>query len=133
MRKETKNMKRSTLALCLILVTSLATPGVLGAASGSRIPNDVVILDYNGISPAAFTHAQGEFVLLIVNRLPNKSETFTLVSPSPSTGAPAPGVQPASTDSYHDCASLDLTLPPGTYHLQLKNHPNLSVIITITP
>lgn len=127
-------MKRSTIALWLTIAFALtAVPEALGAPGQDRVPNEVVILDPHGINPAAITRAQGEFVLFILNRLPDKDETFTLAPLNPSPGASIPAVQPASTDSLHDHTGRDLTLPPGTYHLQLKNHPKMSVLITITP
>jgi hypothetical protein len=127
-------MKRLTVASWLAVVASLAgLPGALGASGGARVPNVVVILGQGGINPAAITRSQGQFVLFILNRLPSKNETFTLVTPGASLGSAVQPAQPVSTDSLHDHTGLDLTLPPGAYHLQLTNHPQLSVLITITP
>src|SRR5580692_1920736 len=103
----------------------------IGAFGENPVPNQVVVLNQQGLRPEAITRPQGGFVLLLLNRLGDRRETFTLVSADGTNTAP-PAVAPLSTDEQHDYAYGYLELPPGSYQLNLKNHPRLSVKITIT-
>lgn len=125
-------MKRPVILLCLAVEFGLfSVPGA--AAVEKSIQNEVIILDWRGARPAAIKRAQGEFVLVMINCLPSKSEVFTLIRRGATPSDPGLGVPPFSTsaDQYRVGQTVDLA--PGIYQIQFKNHPQLGVTITITP
>jgi len=121
----------------LVIFGLMLTASVGGLLRGQNtppnsVPDEAVILDSHGIRPDAISRNQGTFVLFILNRLANKTETYTVVSPGQNGGAPAAVAKSATTDANHDCATIPLSLAPGQYQLVLTNHASLSVTITIT-
>jgi hypothetical protein len=125
-------MKRTGVVWLAALAAFSTISTGLGASGKDTVPNRVLVLDQQGIHPDTITRPQGGFVLLILNRLVNRAETFALASTRGSEGA-ASAAAPMTTDAEHDYTYQYLDLAPGGYQLNLKNHPQLSVSITITP
>jgi hypothetical protein len=124
-------MKCFSLTACL-LITAVAPTHIARAADAAPatvVPNAVIVLNRSGLYPSSITMPTGPFILVLHNRLPAQDETMQVVQKGAEPGASTPSV---ATSAGHAMAWQLLNLTPGNYVVSFKNHPNLSVAMTIT-
>ena len=118
--------------LLLVVVSGLSASWVLLADSAVNftvIGSESIVVNRFGVYPASITRKQGQFMLFVLNRLPDYNETFQVVlkGAEPDQNTPTFGTAPGQA-----VGSLVVNLSPGAYELRSKNHPRLVVELTIT-
>lgn len=91
-------------------------------------PPLVLTVNSYGVSPSKIVRKQGPFVLLILNTLDKREETFSITKDTDSKSL----LDIQTHDNEHRAATT-ISLEPGNYVLRFTNNPKLSVPITITP